>query len=97
MLSFGTAVFLLGGREVVRCLGDPGAWSYPEIPVSLPLGSGRGELSVKQSRGGSLENTYTKWDVPDLSLNMQFRNWLQFSQFNQTGPNFLQLSPDRSV
>lgn len=75
-LSYGTAVFLLGGKEVMRCLGDPGAWSYPEIPISLLLGSGRRELSAKQSKGGSLENTYIEWDVPDLSFNKQFRNWL---------------------
>lgn len=69
-------MFLLKGSEVMRCLGDPGAWSYPKIPLRLLLGGGRGELSAKPSKGDSLEHTHIEWNVPDLSFNKQFRNWL---------------------
>lgn len=60
----------------MRCLGDPGAWCCPEIPLSLLLESRRGELPAKQSRGCCLEITNIEGDVPDLSFNQQFRNWL---------------------
>ena len=72
-------MFLRGGREVRRCPGDPGAWSWPEIPSQPAVGEGKGGNCLLNCAGVAprkTESMYIKWDVPDLSFNTQFRNWL---------------------
>lgn len=79
--SSGCAFLLhsFSGRQggVRRCLGDPRAWSWPEIPSQPAVGEGKPRnCPLNRAEVAPRKTGFIKWDVPDLSFNKQFRNWL---------------------